>query len=152
MRMPRKGQRATRSLTAALSVLALGAGVLGALGVAGSADASSITAASKAAAVSPASNTTGAAATSGGLKVAYYDQWSVYQNAFYLKNVNSEGMASKLDYLIYDFENIDPANLTCFEASKASDPDPGGENDPNAGDGAGDAFADYQKSFGSDIW
>ncbi|HEX4787455.1 MAG TPA: glycosyl hydrolase family 18 protein [Actinospica sp.] len=96
-------------------------------------------------------NTTGAPATSGGLKIAYYDQWSVYQNAFYPKNLDTEGMAGKLDYLIYDFENIDPTNLTCFESTKASDPDPAGENDPNAGDGAGDAFADYQKSFGSDI-
>jgi chitinase len=98
-----------------------------------------------------ATNTTGAPATSGGLKIAYYDQWSIYQNAFYLKNVDQEGMAGKLDYLLYDFENIDPANLTCFEATKATDPDPGGENDPNAGDGAEDSFADYQKSFGSDI-
>jgi chitinase len=92
-----------------------------------------------------------AAATSGGTTVAYYDQWSVYQNAYYLKNLNSSGAASKLNYLIYDFENIDPTNLTCFEATKASDPDPAGENDPNAGDGAGDQFADYQKSFDSTI-
>jgi chitinase len=89
------------------------------------------------------------AATSGGMKVAYYDQWSIYQNAYYLKNVDS--IANNLDYLIYDFENIDPTNLTCFETTKATDPDPGGENDPNAGDGAEDSFADYQKSFGSDI-
>jgi len=97
------------------------------------------------------SNTTGAAATSGGLKVAYYDQWSIYQNAYYLKNVDQSGAASKLNYLIYDFENIDPSNLTCFEATKATDPDPAGENDPNAGDGAEDQFADYQKSFDSTI-
>ncbi|HEU5356852.1 MAG TPA: glycosyl hydrolase family 18 protein [Actinocrinis sp.] len=96
-------------------------------------------------------NTTGAPATSGGLKIAYFDQWSIYQNAFYLKNVDTEGMASKLDYLIYDFENIDPTNLSCFETTKATDPDPAGESDPNAGDGAGDSFADYQKSYGSDI-
>jgi chitinase len=96
-------------------------------------------------------NTTGAAATSGGLKVAYFDQWSIYQNAFYPKNLDTEGLAGKLDYLLYDFENIDPANLTCFETTKATDPDPGGENDPNAGDGAGDSFADYQKSYDSTI-
>jgi chitinase len=88
-----------------------------------------------------------AAATSGGIKVAYYDQWSIYQNAFYLKNLDTEGIAGKLTYLIYDFENIDPTNLTCFETTKATDPDPAGESDPNAGDGAGDQFADYQKSF-----
>jgi chitinase len=96
-------------------------------------------------------NTTGAASTSGGLKVAYYDQWSIYQNAYYLKNVDQTGAASNLNYLIYDFENIDPTNLTCFETTKATDPDPGGESDPNAGDGAEDQFADYQKSFDSSI-
>ncbi|MGW5724023.1 glycosyl hydrolase family 18 protein [Amycolatopsis sp. NPDC003865] len=90
-----------------------------------------------------------AAATSGGVRIAYYDQWSIYQNAYYPKNVDA--IAGNLDYLLYDFENIDPANLTCFEATKATTPDPGGETDPNAGDGAEDQFADYQKTFGSDI-
>ncbi len=88
-----------------------------------------------------------AAATAGGVKIAYFDQWSIYQNAFYIKNLDTEGIASKLNYLIYDFENIDPTNLTCFENTKATDPDPAGENDPNAGDGAEDSFADYQKSY-----
>ncbi|WP_249026672.1 glycoside hydrolase family 18 protein, partial [Amycolatopsis pretoriensis] len=90
-----------------------------------------------------------AAATSGGVRIAYFDQWSIYQNAYYLKNVDT--IAGNLDYLLYDFENIDPNNLTCFENTKATTPDPGGESDPNAGDGGGDQFADYQKSFGSDI-
>src|SRR6201996_9525863 len=85
------------------------------------------------------------AAASGGLKFAYYDQWSIYGNAFYPKNLDTSGIAGKLDYLIYDFENIDPTNLTCFEATKASDST--NESDPNAGDGAGDAYADYQKTF-----
>jgi chitinase len=87
------------------------------------------------------------AATSGGVRFAYYDQWSVYQNAFYLKSLDTEGIAGKLDYLIYDFENIDPSNLTCFEATKATDPDPAGESDPNAGDGAEDQYADYQMAI-----
>ena len=87
-----------------------------------------------------------AAATSGGLRVAYYDQWSIYSNAYYPKNVDA--IAGNLDYLIYDFANIDPTNLTCFETTKAADTS---EANPNAGDGAGDAFADYQKSFGADI-
>ncbi|WP_308190609.1 glycosyl hydrolase family 18 protein [Streptomyces sp. HPF1205] len=104
-----------------------------------------------AAQATPAAKTQTAAATSGGIKVAYYDQWSIYQNAFYPKALDTEGLAGKLDYLIYDFENIDPANLTCFEATKATDPDPGGESDPNAGDGAGDQFADYQKTFDGSI-
>ncbi|HEY2696788.1 MAG TPA: glycosyl hydrolase family 18 protein [Pseudonocardiaceae bacterium] len=92
-----------------------------------------------------------AAGGSGGITVAYYDQWSIYQNAYYLKNLDASGAANKLNYLIYDFENIDPSNLTCFENTKATDPDPAGENDPNAGDGAEDAFADYGKSFDSSI-
>jgi chitinase len=97
------------------------------------------------------SQSASAAGGSGGITVAYYDQWSIYQNAYYLKNLDTSGAASKLNYLIYDFENIDPVNLTCFEATKATNPDPAGESDPNAGDGAEDSFADYQKSFDSTI-
>jgi len=52
--------------------------------------------------------------------------------------------ASRLTTLIYAFENIDPANLTCFQTIKASDTS---EESPNGGDGAGDAWADYQKPF-----
>src|SRR3954468_3106761 len=88
--------------------------------------------------------------SNGGLKIAYYDQWSIYQNAFYVKNLDTEGIAGKLDYLIYDFENIDPTNLTCFETEHGVDQDPAGENDPNAGDGAGDIDADYGKTFTAD--
>ncbi|MFG2820292.1 glycosyl hydrolase family 18 protein [Kitasatospora sp. NPDC048365] len=95
-----------------------------------------------------ATNTTGAPATSGGIKVAYFDQWSIYGNAYYLKTVQDTGAASKLDYIIYDFANISPTNLTCMEANKAASQN---EDDPNAGDGAGDSFADYGKTFGADI-
>jgi GH18 family chitinase len=45
---------------------------------------------------------------------------------------------------MYGFENIHPTNLTCFQAVAAASPD---EGNPNAGDGAGDAWADYQKPF-----
>ncbi|MFJ9953627.1 glycosyl hydrolase family 18 protein [Kitasatospora sp. NPDC091207] len=93
-------------------------------------------------------NSTGAPATSGGIKVAYFDQWSIYANAYYPKTIQDTGVAGKLDYLIYSFANIHPTNLNCFEATKAASQD---DNNPNAGDGAGDAFADYQKSFGPDI-
>src|SRR5438477_7757198 len=89
-----------------------------------------------------------AAATSGGVRFAYYDQWSIYGNAFYPKDLETRGIASKLDFLIYDFENIDPTALTCFEATKGASQD---ESNPNAGDGAGDAFADYQKAYSADI-
>jgi chitinase len=91
---------------------------------------------------------TASAATSGGVKFAYYDQWSIYGNAYYPKNLDTSGIAGKLDYLIYDFENIDPSSHTCFEATKASDST--NESNPNAGDGAGDAYADYQRTFTAD--
>jgi chitinase len=59
------------------------------------------------------------------------------------------GAINNITTMIYAFENIDPVNLTCFEAIKASDAT--NESDPNAGDGAEDAFADYQKSYTADI-
>src|SRR5579883_1074842 len=80
-------------------------------------------------------------------RIAYFDQWSIYGNAYFPSNIASSGAASQLTAIIYDFENVDPNNLTCFEAIKASDAS--NESDPNAGDGAGDAFADYQKSYSS---
>jgi chitinase len=94
---------------------------------------------------SPVTVTTAVAATPAYHKVAYYDQWSIYGNAYYPANIATSGAASKLNTIIYDFENIDPVNLTCFETIKASDAS--NESDPSAGDGAGDAFADYQKAY-----
>ncbi|HXR65724.1 MAG TPA: glycosyl hydrolase family 18 protein, partial [Ktedonobacteraceae bacterium] len=93
--------------------------------------------------------TTQAAGATPYQKLAYFDQWGIYGNAYYPSTMATSGAASKLTTIIYDFENIDPTNLTCFEAIKASDST--NESDPNAGDGAGDAFADYQKSYTSDI-
>jgi chitinase len=95
-----------------------------------------------------ANNVASAATTSGGVKFAYFTQWGIYRNAFYPKNLATSGMAGRLDFLQYAFENIDPVNLTCFEANSAASQD---ESNPNAGDGAGDQFADYQKSYGADI-
>jgi chitinase len=132
----------SRGRTAAVAVLcaALAAAGLVAAGAAGASSASALELAGRGAVP--------AAASSGGLKVAYFDQWSIYQNAFYIQNLDTEGIAGKLNYLIYDFENISPtAPYNCFEAEKATDPDPAGENDPNAGDGAGDMDADYGKPF-----
>ncbi|MFF8268852.1 glycosyl hydrolase family 18 protein [Streptomyces sp. NPDC016562] len=85
----------------------------------------------------------GTTAPAGGVRIAYYDQWSVYGNAFYPKHLDTRGIAGKLDVINYSFGNIHPTNLTCFEANKAA----GDDNNPNAGDGAGDSYADYQKSF-----
>ncbi|MEZ0068435.1 chitinase [Streptacidiphilus sp. MAP12-20] len=92
--------------------------------------------------------TTGALPT-GAMKSAYFDQWSIYGNAYYPKNVGTSGAAANMKVITYAFENIDPTNLTCFETVKASDST--NESDPNAGDGAGDAFADYQKSYTGDV-
>ena len=146
MRIPllhfRRTSLASRGRTAAAAVAcaALAATGLVAAGAAGAGSASAASLAGSAAVP--------AAATTGGIKVAYYDQWSVYQNAFYLKALDTEGIAKNLNYLIYDFENISPtAPYNCFEATKATDPDPAGETDPNAGDGAGDAYADYGMSY-----
>ncbi|MHA6760281.1 glycosyl hydrolase family 18 protein [Streptacidiphilus sp. PAMC 29251] len=94
------------------------------------------------------SATTGAAA-GGAMKSAYFDQWSIYGNAYYPKNVGTSGAAANMKVLTYAFENIDPSSHTCFEAVKASDST--NEADASAGDGAGDAFADYQKSYTSDV-
>ncbi|MEV5276158.1 glycosyl hydrolase family 18 protein [Streptomyces sp. NPDC051994] len=118
-----------RPLVAALSTAVLAAGALAAFAGLGTASA--------------ATTQSAAAPSTGGVKIAYYDQWSVYGNAFYPKHLDTRGIAGKLDVLNYSFGNIDPTNLTCFEANKAA----GDDNNPNAGDGAGDSFADYQKSF-----
>jgi GH18 family chitinase len=80
-------------------------------------------------------------------RVGYYTSWSTYANAFYPKNLDTEGIASKLTILNYAFENIDPTNLTCMEANKASSND---ENSTDGNDGSSDAYADYQKEYTSD--
>ncbi|MEU4494726.1 glycosyl hydrolase family 18 protein [Streptomyces sp. NPDC023998] len=123
--------RSRKPLLAALTTAALAAGALAGftgLGTAGAAARDDVTT---------------AAASTGGVKIAYYDQWSVYGNAFYPKHLDTRGIASKLDVLNYSFGNIHPTDLTCFEANKAA----GDDANPNAGDGAGDSYADYQKSF-----
>jgi chitinase len=88
-----------------------------------------------------------AAVSSGGITVAYFDQWSIYGNNYLVKNLVTSGEINHINYLIYDFENINPSTLQCFEAEKGVDQDPAGETDPNAGDGAGDMDADYGKDF-----
>jgi GH18 family chitinase len=80
-------------------------------------------------------------------RVGYYTSWSTYANAFYPKNLDTEGIAGKLTILDYAFENIDPVNLTCMEANKASVSD---ENSTDGNDGSSDAYADYQKEYTSD--
>ncbi|MGW4030470.1 glycosyl hydrolase family 18 protein [Streptomyces sp. NPDC004838] len=118
--------RSRKPLIAAVATAALAAGVIAGFAATGNA-----TTPEKAAAATP------------GVKIAYYDQWSVYGNAFYPKHLDTRGIAAKLDVINYSFANIHPTELTCFQANKAA----GDDNNPNAGDGAGDSYADYQKSF-----
>ncbi|GGZ57145.1 hypothetical protein GCM10010387_58820 [Streptomyces inusitatus] len=120
-----------RPLIAALTTAALAAGTLAGFAATSTASES---ATATAAATAPAT---------GGVKIAYYDQWSVYGNAFYPKHLDTRGMAGKLDIINYSFGNIHPTDLTCFQANKAA----GDDNNPNAGDGAGDSYADYQRTF-----
>ncbi|MFI5616854.1 glycosyl hydrolase family 18 protein [Streptomyces sp. NPDC051567] len=118
-----------KPLVAAATTAALAAGALAGLAGLGTAQA--------------AAPAVGAAPAPGGVRIAYYDQWSVYGNAFYPKHLDTRGIAGKLDVINYSFGNIHPTNLTCFEANKAA----GDDNNPDAGDGAGDSYADYQRTF-----
>jgi GH18 family chitinase len=82
-----------------------------------------------------------------GERVAYFTSWSIYANGYYLKTLDINGTAGKLTKLNYAFENIDPANLTCFAANAPSSSD---ESSATGNDGASDAWADYQRGFTAD--
>ncbi|CAM3442838.1 glycosyl hydrolase family 18 protein [Kibdelosporangium persicum] len=78
-------------------------------------------------------------------KVAYFVQWGIYGRQYFVRNLHTSGAAGKLTHLLYAFQNIDPVNLTCQSGvTKGTSPDP---QDPNQGDGAGDAEADYSRPF-----
>ncbi|MFI6319467.1 glycosyl hydrolase family 18 protein, partial [Nonomuraea sp. NPDC050556] len=78
-------------------------------------------------------------------KVAYFVQWGIYGRAYTMKNLDAQ--ASKLTHINYAFSNIHPTQHTCMNGvDKATTPNP---QDPNQGDGAGDAWADYVKGFGA---
>ena len=62
------------------------------------------------------------AATSGGVKTAYFTQWGIYANGFYPKNMITTGMASKLDFLNYAFANIHPTTSKPFVPSRKNPP------------------------------
>ncbi|WP_328916206.1 MULTISPECIES: glycosyl hydrolase family 18 protein [unclassified Streptomyces] len=80
-------------------------------------------------------------------RTAYFPSWSVYANEFYVKNLDTEGIAGRLTTLTYAFENIDPVDLTCFAANQAGSSD---ESDTTGNDGASDAWADYQMGYTAD--
>ena len=89
--------------------------------------------------------TTAAAPAAKPVTSAYFDQWGIYENAYFPKQIGTSGAAAELDVVTYAFANIHPTSHTCFQAVKASDA--ANEGNPNAGDGAGDAYADYQADY-----
>jgi chitinase len=99
--------------------------------------------------VSAASNavsvTTSDVVGSGYAKVGYFVQWGIYGRQYFVRNLDTTGAAAELTHLNYAFANIDPVNLTCLQGvTKGTTANP---QDPNQGDGAGDAEADYSRPF-----
>jgi len=78
-----------------------------------------------------------------GLKIGYFTQWSIYARGYSVKQLDTSGSAAKLTHLNYAFANIHPTSKQCFITNKAA----GNDSDPNAGDGAGDAWADFGKGW-----
>ncbi|MET9068171.1 glycosyl hydrolase family 18 protein [Streptosporangium sandarakinum] len=78
---------------------------------------------------------------SGYARVGYFVQWGIYGRQYFVRNLDTTGVAGKLTHLNYAFGNIDPVNLTCLHGvTKGTTSNP---QDPSQGDGAGDAEADY---------
>ncbi|WP_250574937.1 glycosyl hydrolase family 18 protein [Nonomuraea sediminis] len=78
-------------------------------------------------------------------KVGYFVQWGIYGRGYLVKNLDTTGAAAKLTHVNYAFSNVNASSLTCMNGvDKATSPNP---QDPNQGDGAGDAWADYGKGF-----
>ncbi|MCP2257504.1 chitinase [Streptoalloteichus tenebrarius] len=74
-------------------------------------------------------------------RVGYFVQWGIYGRQYFVRNLDTTGAAAKLTHINYAFGNIDPVNLTCLQGvTKGVSTNP---QDPNQGDGAGDAEADY---------
>ncbi|MFC7583126.1 glycoside hydrolase family 18 protein [Nonomuraea antimicrobica] len=72
-------------------------------------------------------------------------QWGIYGRQYFVRNLDTTGAADKLTHINYAFANIDPQNLTCLQGvTKGTTTNP---QDPNQGDGAGDAEADYGRPF-----
>ncbi|MFD0471620.1 glycosyl hydrolase family 18 protein [Nonomuraea thailandensis] len=78
-------------------------------------------------------------------RVGYFVQWGIYGRQYFVRNLDTTGAAAKLTHINYAFANIDPQNLTCLQGvTKGTSTDP---QDPDQGDGAGDAEADYGRPF-----
>ncbi|GAA2748092.1 glycoside hydrolase family 18 chitinase [Kitasatospora cinereorecta] len=79
----------------------------------------------------------------GSTTIGYFTQWSIYARGYSVKQLDTSGSAAKLTYLNYAFANIHPTSKQCFITNHAA----GNDSDPNAGDGAGDAWADFGKGW-----
>ncbi|RBQ16115.1 chitinase [Spongiactinospora rosea] len=93
----------------------------------------------------PVKATTDDLVAGGYARVGYFVQWGIYGRQYFVKNLDTTGNARKLTHINYAFGNIDPVNLTCLHGvTKGTSSNP---QDPNQGDGAGDAEADYSRPF-----
>jgi chitinase len=54
-------------------------------------------------------------AVSGQQRIAYYGNWDIYGNNYFVKDIERSGAASQLTTLVYSFENINPTTLKCFQ-------------------------------------
>ncbi|MEG3614609.1 glycosyl hydrolase family 18 protein [Isoptericola haloaureus] len=88
-----------------------------------------------------AETSSGDSAINGYRNVGYFTQWGVYGRDFHVKDLDTSGVAADLTHINYAFGNIHHETLECFEANKAQG------TGPNGSDGAGDAYADYGKSY-----
>lgn len=73
-----------------------------------------------------------AQAIGGQERLAYYGNWDIYANNYFLKDVDRTGAAKQLTTLVYSFENIDPTTLQCFQTTHAVDVS---ESNPDGGTG-----------------
>ncbi|MGW4471064.1 glycosyl hydrolase family 18 protein [Nonomuraea sp. NPDC004354] len=93
----------------------------------------------------PVTVTTADIVESGYARVGYFVQWGIYGRQYFVRNLDTSGAAAKLTHINYAFGNVDPVNLTCLQGvTKGTTQNP---QDPNQGDGAGDADADYGRPF-----
>ncbi|WP_277305406.1 glycosyl hydrolase family 18 protein [Spongiactinospora sp. TRM90649] len=90
---------------------------------------------------------TGDIVANGYARVGYFVQWGIYGRQYFVKNLDTTGNAAKLTHINYAFGNVDPVNKTCLHGvTKGTTSNP---QDPNQGDGAGDAEADYGRPMSS---
>ncbi len=73
--------------------------------------------------------------------VGYFAQWGVYGRNFQVSDLVRNGAAAQLTHINYSFANIHHQDLGCFMANKAAQ--------EGAPEGAGDAYADYGKTYNS---